>query len=349
MLIPFCILENFSKSRKFLLARIFFVLLLFLIAAFRHGVDRDYSTYMVAFEMFKEPLDYFIDFDSWVFFEPMYYLIPSFSKTYLSQEFFSLITFIFYAFLGVGIKLFAISRLTEKFFLSVLVYLCFFFLLHEMTQIRAGVATGIMLVCIYLIEKKKFGIALILTSIACIFHYSSFFILPIFLLKNKSLNKKLYLGLMMVTLILAFVDTSFILSFLNLDLGAVTLKAANYVTMHEAGEMTDINKLNLHFLITFGSTLVFVFFAEKVSQENKYANILLKVQVLGLLLFQLLSSVPALSFRISDFYYTTQIITFTFFMYLFRNRMLGLLITIGISLGLLLINLYYIKLIKPYF
>lgn len=51
--------------------------------------------------------------------------------------------FIFYALLGVSLKFFAFRYYSELCFLPVLVYLGFYYELHEMTQIRTGVLSGL--------------------------------------------------------------------------------------------------------------------------------------------------------------------------------------------------------------
>jgi hypothetical protein len=110
---------------------------LFLIAALRNeNVDRDYLTYILNYEQTAKRLALTI--------EPTFYLFSIIARSIFDNVIF---LFIIYAFLGVFIKIYAISKLSKELYLfSFLVYFSNFFLLHEMTQIRAGVAAAFILI-----------------------------------------------------------------------------------------------------------------------------------------------------------------------------------------------------------
>jgi hypothetical protein len=158
-----------------LVYNLFFILcgiLLMVIAAFRGDGDSDYSGYI---EMFNRQ-DFFVV-------EPTFTLISYIVRTFLGGNVIYL--FIIYAILGVTIKLFAIKQLSELWFLSVVIYVSNFFILHEMTQIRAGVASAFLLLCVKPIYERNGKMFLLFTTIACLFHYSAIIILPLWFLTTN--------------------------------------------------------------------------------------------------------------------------------------------------------------------
>ena len=50
--------------------------------------------------------------------------------------------FLVYAIMGVSLKMFAFKKYSDHYILMLAIYLCYFYELHELTQIRAGVASG---------------------------------------------------------------------------------------------------------------------------------------------------------------------------------------------------------------
>ena len=55
---------------------------------------------------------------------------------------------LFYALLGVGIKFFAFRKLSNTYFLPVIVYIGYYFIMHECMQIRTGILSAVFLLYI---------------------------------------------------------------------------------------------------------------------------------------------------------------------------------------------------------
>ena len=94
--------------------------------------------------------------------------------------------FLLFAILGVSFKLIAIKQLTELWFLSLILYLSNFFILHEMTQIRAGVASAFLLLCVKPIYDRDLKRFLLFAVLGFLFHYSAIVILPLWFLGIKA-------------------------------------------------------------------------------------------------------------------------------------------------------------------
>ncbi|WP_256742632.1 EpsG family protein, partial [Cronobacter sakazakii] len=56
---------------------------------------------------------------------------------------------------SIGIKLHAIKKISSSPILSLIIYIAFYYILHDMTQIRAGVAAGLFLLAIRELASGK--------------------------------------------------------------------------------------------------------------------------------------------------------------------------------------------------
>jgi hypothetical protein len=321
-------------------------LILFIMAAARNeGFDRDYMNYFEFFMLAEDPKDYFVHFSDWQLYEPTYFLIPAILKLFLSPAMAIPIAFGVYALLGTGFKILGIVRLSDMALLSLAIYFSNYYFLHELTQIRAGVASGIFLASIPYLQQKAYWKYITCIIAASLFHFSALVALPLVLLSSNSISKWIYGGLLMLIILLAFVDTSFVFDALGTNLGPLSIKTETYKELAELGvdAFGNINKLNVLFIAQFLGAASLLLFANEIQQHNQYAVLLTKIQIIGLLSFQLLSSIPALAFRVSEIFLVVHIVTFTFFAYVFRSRWVGFAIGASFTIGMFLLNLFYNK------
>ena len=85
--------------------------------------------------------------------EPGFWLIYKINKIIFNGN--TQCFFLIYALLGVSLKIFAIKKYSLLPFFSTFTYVCLYFILHEMTQIRAGVAAAIFLLALQDIKDKN--------------------------------------------------------------------------------------------------------------------------------------------------------------------------------------------------
>ncbi|MCF6691507.1 EpsG family protein [Raoultella terrigena] len=115
--------------------------------------------------------------------------------------------FVLYAFLAIGIKLFGIFKVSPTPVLSFIFYLGGFYFLHEMMQIRIGLASGFVFISFYYLvlgDKKRF---FLLTLIGCIFHYSVLMSLFMALIPNRKKAGFIYLLLPLVALLFSLYNS----------------------------------------------------------------------------------------------------------------------------------------------
>lgn len=253
---------------------------------------------------------------------------------------------IIYAIMGVSIKMFALKRYSNMWFLCVLIYLGYYYLLHDLTQIRASIASGIFLFAIKPLAERKKMKFFFMICLASLFHYSSLLLLPFLLIDNENLtNLKKYI-------LASLVPIGYIVYFLHINLVAtipipyISDKMEIYQALNEKGVMGDeINVFNMVFLVEI---LIYLFLLLKynlIIEYNKYLPIMIKIMGLSIFSFLIFATLPVLAFRTHDLYGIVDIVLFTNIYYVIRPRPLSKSVVIVIAIALFSITIFYSELI----
>jgi hypothetical protein len=252
--------------------------------------------------------------------------------------------FIIYAILGVGVTLLAIKKISEFQLFSILIYFSYFFLLHEMTQIRAGVATGFFLLSIPAIKNQKLIQFLVLIGIGTFFHYSLLIVLPFYFLGTKKINFWFYL-LIPFAYILYYTHTSItsLVQFISYE------HIATKFELYENTRGEQINVFNSILLLKIFIIGIFLWKHKYLQSTNEYSVLFIKLSILSTFFFVALADIPAFGFRISDIFGIIDCLMLPFLIYLFKNRLVGKLLVVFIALINISILLFYVKLFDPYF
>lgn len=308
----------------------FFGLGFLIIAGFRgEGVDKDYDNYMV---MFNLP-DFFV--------EPTFTLISSFVHTFLSSNI--LYLFFIYAAFGVTIKCIAIKQLTELWFLSLVIYCSFFFMLHEMTQIRVGVSSAFLLLCIKPIYERNLKNFLIFATLGSLFHYSAILIFPLWFLKDLP-RRNLLIYSIPIAYLLYFIGIDLIFT---IPIPGIQEKIEIYKALQELGgeEAEPINVFNLYMLTKIGIFYFMLYKYDVIILNNKYSPILMKIYCISLMAIPIFANTQAFGFRISELFGIVEIILIPLLYYSFKEIYFGRALVISIGLTIMLIVIYIDKLI----
>ena len=314
----------------------FICIALILITAFRPiGIDNDSENYEMYFLHFDDPIyEQFVEF-SYRFFAKYLYL--------LFQDVHSI--FFLYAILGLSIKFIAFRRLSPFTFLPIVVYMGNYFILHEFTQIRAAIASGLLLVAIKPLGEKKYIHTLLLTLIAIFFHYSSLLILPLFFLKNNDITsrQKIIWALIVPLGYLVYFSS---ISLASLPTPYIGGKLEAYQNLKDQGFLDEVNVFNLVFLVNIVIYYFLLYMYDIIKEHYKYFPIMIKMMGMSLFTFPALSSLPVLSFRVSELYGISEIILFTSIYYTIRPAWLAKTIVITIGVALFCINVFYSELLQ---
>lgn len=308
-------------------------ILLFCTAAFRPAyIDRDYSNYLRLFDM-KLVIGRSLA-------EPSFILLSDFIHNFLFGD--PVFLFAIYAFIGVAAKLTAIVKLSPHIFLSLLVYFSYSFILHEMTQIRAGVALGFVLLLIEPLYQRKAAKFFLLASCAFFFHYSAIIVYLLWFLKPDRINAPLYAALIVVSYFIYFLNSMVLTDIIGyLPNGELVEKISRY----ERENGRSLNIFNSWQILRCLLSFFFLYNINLLKEQNKYAVLFVKMYVLAAVSFILLASNPTFATRISDLFSVVDIVLLPCLVPLFRPRAAGFIAVIMIAFFYLALNLYFNKII----
>jgi hypothetical protein len=306
-----------------------FAVLLFLIAAFRgEKVDRDYSIYIQQFNIYK---------DTWNGnYEPTFKIISRLVKSVFDSNFSVLI--IIYAVFGISTKVLAIKQLSEFWILSLLIYISYLFTLHEMTQIRAGVSAGFMMLSIKPLYERRIFRFLLFVCIAISFHYSAFISIFFWFLNAKKINKYFYLSLIPASYVIHFltlIDSEFILKFLSN--GPILKKFLAYQFLNN----DYINVFNSWQILKILIAFILIFNIDEILAKNRYSIILIKLYIFSICSYVFFAFNPAFATRLSDLFSISEIILIPCILYFVKPEIYAKFIVIFIGFAYLFLNLFY--------
>lgn len=294
------------------------------------GIDNDSDTYEI----------YFLHWD-----DPVFSVLVEPSFLFISQLL-NHIThnvhwiFLFYASIGLTLKLQAIKKLTPLVFLAMAVYVSNYFILHEFTQLRASIASGILLLSVKPIAEGRRKRATLYMLVAMVFHYSSAALFPLLLLNNKEMNLQQRIVWALV------IPFGYVLWITGISIGDIPIpyisdKLNTYKELQEEGLFDAVNIFNLVYLVKILIYYFILYFYDTISGNNKYLPLLLKMEGLSLFCFSGLSAIPILAFRVSELYGIVEVVLFTCVFYTVNPKWLGKLTVITIALALFAINVFY--------
>lgn len=273
--------------------------------------------------------------------EPTFTLIAWVVKNFLGDNVLAL--FVIYAALAVALKLTAIRRLTPLVFMSIVIWLSDTFMLHELTQIRAAVATGFFLLSIKPLYERRASSYFLLILCATLFHVSALLAFPLWFLRPGSINKPFWIGLVVVGYAVAIARFDVFRLALYLPVPYVAEKATMYLTGDVAGDRA--NPFSLVFLGKMALTVFLMWRAEHIAAHNRYAPLLIKIMFLSFVSLLVFSTNIAASLRFRDFFGTVQILLFPLLYYAVRPRVVAWALLIVLAALLFALNIVRYELI----
>lgn len=329
--------ENMEDTKKrFLIVFIGFFMALF--TGLRGpGVDVDYPMLSGYFkiiypikELFTNPVHFF----SVKKIEPMFLVTASIIKALFKSNAFNIFLLLI-AFFSVFFKTIAIQKYSNAFLYSLFIYCCNYFLLHDITQVRAGLALGIVMMSFEPLVERNFKKFAGIIIIATLFHYSAIIFMPLYFLSTKKINGPFYIGIMIVSFVLCVLKIDPASLLLKFDFGVYSQKVVIYRQM-QAWQKTHINLFNLPVIFHILLSFFFIYFKEELAKNTKYGIIFLKMNIISICLFYLFSGLVAFAFRLYEALNIVQIFLIPYMLYVIKPKWLAQLIIILIGLGLYL-------------
>ena len=318
-----CYLEDYIKRYRFFLY-ILMGFVMVLIAGLREiGLDPDSENYEYSFQHYYQSSEMGMV-------EPSFTLISAVLNVFTDNVH---LLFLVYALLGVTIKLYAFKKNLQCIFVPLMLYISFYFVLHEMTQIRAGVVSALFLLAVYYIAKKEKRKALLLIIVGSFFHYSSLALLPTLMFGNKDFNRKENIMIALLIPLSYLIYFGGISMLLNTDIPLIGNKLAIYQQAMEKGKMTvNINVFDPVHLVSVMLFYYTLYFRKTITAFNENYNVVIKIVALGLFLHTSLAFLPVLALRISQLYSIVNIFLFSGIVYTFKQKWMGITILVLLSI-----------------
>jgi len=313
--------------------------ILILCAGFKEiGFDNDSENYEYFFLNYDDPyIQLAVEYS--------YLLIARIANTFTDDVH---IMFLLYSGIGISLKMTAIKRFSELWFLPLLVYMGNYYVLHDLTQIRACVVSGIFLMTLLPLAEGKKRLVALLILVCCFFHYSSLALLPVLFLNNNELSKRsriIWAMLVPVGYLICFAGINIMT---DIPIPYIGDKLAGYQELSERGiKGSEINIFNAVFVVTWFTYLYILYFYDTVIKHNKYLPIMLKLTGISVFSFLVLSFLPVLSFRISELYGIAEIFIFANIYYTIKPAWLAKSVVAIVGIAMFMINAFYAEFLHP--
>lgn len=265
-----------------------FLLFVLLIGMFRGiGIGTDYYSY---YYIFKAESDIEIGFVELIRF-----------VKYLGGNFQIFISFIFLS--SFLIKIYFFQKISPIPYISLMIYLGFWFLVYDMNGIRQGLAMSITLAASWYLLRNEKKTYFLLVLLAILFHYSAIVFLPFVFILKKEFSNKTAIILVGVFLLIAQFNisesiTMYIINFLGFD-NVVAEKISTYSrdTLYNANVLHSFS--TIHRLFIMGCIM---YLLPKVSMNPALRNLLLWASVISILLYLLFCNIEIIATRLSLYY-----------------------------------------------
>lgn len=326
----------FSNKDKPKITLFVVVVFLIIMAGFRGNIDKDYFMYVGKYESIAS--------GNYPLYEPLFILISYLVSCTVNNV---VGLFLFFAFIGVGLKYLAIKKMSNFWVCSILVYFSYFFFLHDMTQIRTSVASAVLLLSIPFIYDKKFNFFVLLMFLGAMSHYSLVFVVPMYFINEKKVQN-VYFFLIPLAYILFFlnINISYLLGVISSFYNVGETRFDYYLKGVKASSIDIFSVLHLiHITISYIFLWKWKFFLLK----NKYFVVLIKFYIIGTFLYIAFGDIPALGIRFSELFQIVEIILIPMLIFLTKSKYDSKFFVIILSLFTLLLLTHRLELIKPYF
>jgi hypothetical protein len=227
------------------------------------------------------------------------------------------------AFCSISINFWQFRKHSLFFPISTVMYLSNFYLLHEMVQIRAGLAAAFFLVAVSYLQKSFLKYSSICV-LAALMHTSFLISLPIYFFINNSIKK---LNLLIIFAIFIFILNILGVQLIKIDLvvGDLLERIHPYLSFKINAYTNPIALDQYEHKIGFLNYLriIFVLFLFYSINNIKITNInnikYFQVYLLGIIIYYLIFDYSAISSRLSDIFFTVEPLVVSFLFYYLIN------------------------------
>ncbi|MDE6006712.1 MAG: EpsG family protein [Muribaculaceae bacterium] len=203
-----------------------------------------------------------------------------------------------YAVLSVSGHIVAIFSNSPNIWLSLLIYLSYTFILHDMIQMRAGVAIGLLLIAVRFIRERKWIVYFLFVALAYTFHYSALIFVFFYFIPTKHLNKWIWSAILILCTIAGLLNTQLGYVAKFLPVGVVQTYLENYM-----GSKTYIaSEIGPARLFKIFCAIIMLFNQKSILRSYPYTIPVLIFYMCSQMSYLLLSDIPVLQGRFGEMF-----------------------------------------------
>lgn len=221
-----------------------------------------------------------------------------------------------YAILSCGFHLYAILRNSPNVLISMLVYISYFFVLHDLIQIRAAVAIAIFLFALRYISERKWYVYFPLAIVALLFHNSAVVFIPLYFLPRKNINRYIWGALLLGALLCGLAGIQIGVFSRYIPLKIVDMYMGNYLGSKEYVGST-IGPMRV-FECLVG--LVMIWKIKTIQTRYPYAVVCIILYTISQMCFLLLGDIPVLQTRMGEMFASVNIFAVAMFPLISRKH-----------------------------
>ncbi len=243
--------------------------------------------------------------------------------------------FLTYAALSIPLHLTAFWKISKLPFLTLTIYISYYYMMHDMVQMRCAVASGLFLWAIYCYVNNRKWLTALFIAIGILFHYSAAAGFVIFLLSDKMTkwHKMALYTLVPIGIVVYFAHID-ISSFIPDELGGA--KLARYRELNEKGldDLQEGWKFETNILIWMNIVLYYasIYYHDFLKEHFKYTTIAIKLQAVGFcFLFFVYALSKVIANRMNDYFSVASILLWTASFYAFYPKFVSRVINNAIS------------------
>lgn len=276
--------------------------------------------------------------------EPSFIIISKFCEYISNTNGFVWLLFI-YAIMGVYLKASAIRMYSNLPWLALIIYISYYFLLHEFTQIRAGVAAGIILISIKHIFDRNYVVFFSLIFLASMFHYSAMIVAPLYFLPAYEIGKIRGILIGMAVPIGIALHFSGISIFYIIPIELISMKVATYTYLENIADV-KLNVFNYYYIVKYILLYIYLYFSKQLTKNSKYFPIFLQFYAISIFSYLALSFNAAFAMRISELMGIVEIVMLPMLVLATRHRSIAVLFVCIIALGNSAVAIFETELIR---
>lgn len=238
--------------------------------------------------------------------EPGYKLIGFIIKKLGGNFHLFIAVFFFISFI---LKLYCFKKLSLYPFLSILLYLGFWFLVYDMNGIRQGMSLGFVGVSLIYLQKRDLRTHLLLVILGILSHFSTVVFLPFYFITKYDFTYKIGYSIFLIALVLAILGVSeyiivLLCGFIGID-NHLASRALSYGMDNTYNNNILYSFSTIHRLFIFLITCLYI---NRIKANDTLKNIFLWAALINITIYLLFSQFELISTRLSLYYRFTECI-----------------------------------------